>query len=275
MKLFVLLVVFVLVVVLSSISSAFFYDMFFDKASSKAKNSETLTQFNRKIENISDEIYEFGNFIDSVDYEMKNVKEQIVDLENADEGEFVNLPAKFDDENLNALQNQITEMKSKYEKMKNNLKSAKDSFGENVEAVLERKKAEEQAIREQEQKERRAQAKVQYTDYLGTVYKKHTEILAKELNLSSRQQREVSKLLERRKNDLLALRYPADNQPQGRESWREYQNKYTEVNTKYEENMKKILSNNQFENYKSKSLDNFNRAQSESNSTNNNVRPGR
>jgi hypothetical protein len=136
-------------------------------------------------------------------------------------------------------------------------------LGEPVGDVAEQKirqvyqdiKDEERRQREDERQREREQRRREREDYLSGVYGNHLQLLAKELSLTPNQSAAISQALEVRKQSMMKM-YDSwglsreERQQKGVPEW-------DEVNKAYDDTVKQVLNQEQYEQYKRKRLDDF------------------
>jgi len=142
-------------------------------------------------------------------------------------------------------------------------KAAGQGSGEPVGSLSEQKirqvyqdiKDEEHRAREEERQKQREQQRREREDYLATVYSEHLQLLGKELSLTPNQEAGISQALEVRKQSMMKM-YDGwglsreERQEKGILEW-------DEVNKAYDDTVKQVLNQEQYEQYKRKNLDDF------------------
>jgi hypothetical protein len=144
-------------------------------------------------------------------------------------------------------------------------KAVEPGSGEPVGDVSEQKirqvyhdiKDEERRAREEEKQRQREQQRREREDYLVGVYSGHLKLLTKELSLTPNQETGISQALDVRKQSMMEM-YDGwglsreERQEKGIPDW-------DEVNKIYDNTVKQVLSQEQYEQYKRKRLDDFSR----------------
>lgn len=126
-----------------------------------------------------------------------------------------------------------------------------------IRQVYQNIKDEERRAREEERQKQREQQRREREDYLVGVYSNHLQLLTKELSLTPNQETGISQALDVRKQSMMKM-YDGwglsreERQEKGIPDW-------DEINKAYEDTVKQVLNQEQYEQYKRKNLDDFSR----------------
>ncbi len=264
MKYLVFFLIFILVIIVSALTSVLFQDLFFNPPKNNLSEAKLLTKFNKLNTDLNSE----NELLQSELYRQQEKLSELYDAvkklnRNSDIPQTGKASVQYSSEELNNLQRQIDELRKKLNLLTEQFKASENQFYQKAAAAIERREAEKRKQQEEAQRKEREKQRQQYSEYLDKIYAKHLDIMEKELGLSTIQSQKVRALLEFRKNTIMQLNYPQqnDSSKNDRSNYRNYRKHWREMQQKYDTEMKQILTPSQYQDYLDKGLNSFRRAQ--------------
>ncbi len=149
----------------------------------------------------------------------------------------------------------VSESGSAKETEPGSIEPAGDVAEQKIRRVYQDIKDEERRAREEERQKQREQQRREREEYITGVYDSHLQLLMKELSLTPNQETGVRQALEARKQSMMKM-YDSwglsreERQERGIPEWEE-------VNKAYDNTVKQVLNQEQYEQYKRRNLDDF------------------
>ena len=267
MKPFLFFIVFILVVILGGISAAFFQSIFFsDKNTGDVDENSLLAKVDNKYgdlltepEKLSDQISDLSSNLEYLQNQLESLKSG--SLSN-DQPQTVPSKTKFSNEDAQKLQTQIDELRAKLKFMNAKILASTDKASDQARNVYKQIEEEKKAKRKEAERKQIEENKKQTLEHYKKTYQKHTDLMTKELGLSSTQSSQVTESLSKRGERLIELYYPPegyDENTNWQERRKEQREKYNAIKKEFETDMKKVLSNRQYEDFLAKKLNDLNR----------------
>ena len=252
--------VFILFISTCGICAAIFTEIFIQSDNTDLTNETLNSQIMKNYSDLESELKDTGTWINSLDNQVKSLKADIdaINQEKADALKAKEIKAdekkEYTQEELDVIQKQIDELEITHNLINALIIASNQDFSKKTEDVIKLEDEEEQAAREERRKIERVQEKIRVTEYIKDNFAEKLTNLKGELKLSDGQEKAVGKILEDLQTKILDLRYPEEGDNGGRGNRQEMMRKFIEIQINYEADVGKVLTPNQFDDFKSKNL---------------------